>query len=334
MRRRVPYLGELPRDAAQIAGEYFHAVGIAMQLRADAVVLVLHPDRLRRVFFQPLPYRLRARFRAGEHALDRREEPKGRRAKRVLRGERRRFADVAQHHVGLLHLLQVPPEGRRYPFFHEPFLQADAEVAREYFHQMPAFRRREPPEGFREEIGLCQRPPALPQRREELPGRQERKFAGLRLSPQNFERRLSGVAMAVGDRAKLLLADSAHGEKRALHDRPAGLQRFAVRLGESPSRQVNRGDGQVFPRERPEVIAKEFGLLQLAGRRRDLFAHRYELQEFRVARQILRRERADAVCPRGDWQAQFELVILAQGPRFDSARAEIPRKGGGEPVQG
>ena len=125
--RRLDYLGELVADVVQVARVQARLAAPAVELGADAVVLVLDPDQ-RPQARQDLG---RILGRGGEHELDGVAQPQARLVQAPLFGEDRRLANVPGEHPRQLHLgrrsLERFGDGR----LQQPLAQSDAQLAGE-----------------------------------------------------------------------------------------------------------------------------------------------------------------------------------------------------------
>ena len=120
-------LGELSADVVEIAAVEPDVVLLLVELGADPVVLVLHPD-LRAEAPKDLGGVLRGR---GEHELDRMEDREARLTESILAGQRGKLPDVAGEHAGPLNLVEGSVVGAGDGGLDEALAEADPKLAGE-----------------------------------------------------------------------------------------------------------------------------------------------------------------------------------------------------------
>ena len=120
-------LGEAVGDVVEIAAEQAHLVALAVQLGADAVVLVLDPHR------RPHSRQRRSLIHdgAGQHRLERVEEGEPGAREGSTTSELGRAADVTGEHASPLHRRKLSLEGGSDALLEVTLAQADAELAAE-----------------------------------------------------------------------------------------------------------------------------------------------------------------------------------------------------------
>ena len=129
LRERFRNLVPRPRKEASLSAAN-------VSLRANAVVLILH----RRV--AEITNRLfRGFHRACQHEIDRVKKSQPCIGQLSRGGQPQRFANVAEQHVGTLHQIDRRVESLRDGLFHQTFLQTDAQVSADDFHDVLGFER-------------------------------------------------------------------------------------------------------------------------------------------------------------------------------------------------
>ena len=232
-----------------------------MQLAADAVVLVLDPDRraeaghdLRRVL-----------GRAGEHELERVEQRERGVLQPVVPGERGGPPDVAVEHPGPLHHVERTVERLGDRGLQETLAATDAELAGEDLHEVLGGEWRRPREQLGEQRGLRRR--AL--------GIGDRRVGHGHLGQRRLVRRVDGPIGAledVLDREPQIgvpvvgLAEGAGGGVGELRDRggdrrPAQTHRPLVRLRERAAGEEHGRDRQLLGAQGTEIVREEGRLL-------------------------------------------------------------------------
>ena len=143
--RPLRNLVELPGDAAEVAREKFRPLRAAMELRPNAVKLVLHVNHrlVRRLAGEAHPDRLRRWLRASQHAFDRAKKCQLREVEFAPGGKQRSLADVAEQHVSLFQFIERGFESARDRFFDQTFAQPDTQVAGQDFDHILRFEGRE-----------------------------------------------------------------------------------------------------------------------------------------------------------------------------------------------
>ena len=115
------------------------------------------------------------------------------------------------------------------------------------------------------------------------------------------------------------------GEERPLDHRPADLQGAVVALGESTSGEETRCNGECRRIERAKVTGQQGDLLQFAGRAGNLLPQGGQAVKTGWGQGFAGREgggRPGGV-DFGTPQGQFQLVGLAERPRFHPALSQI-----------
>src|SRR5580704_2608703 len=108
-----------------------------VSLRPNAVVFILNrrvlkiADRLFRGF-----------HRTRQHEIDRMKKSQPSVGQLSLRCEPQSFANVAEQHVGALHLIERRVESLRNSLFHQAFFQTDAQVSTDDFYDVLGSERR------------------------------------------------------------------------------------------------------------------------------------------------------------------------------------------------
>ncbi len=118
-------LGETMRDFVERARVDRQAPARLVDLAANAVVLIFDEERA----VDRAADLLGRLDRRGQHKLERVEQPHPRRAEPAMARQQRRLADVAQQHIGPLHLPNRDAGVARQGIFELALLQADPQVA-------------------------------------------------------------------------------------------------------------------------------------------------------------------------------------------------------------
>ena len=240
-----------------------------MELRPDAVVLVLDPD----LGAEPGDDLGGVLGRRGEHELERMEEGELGGGQRVVASESGEPADVADQHPGPLHVVERPVERTGDRGLDETLAKADPEVAAEHLDDVLRGQRIGPGEEIVEDarlagwagglLDLGERGGHLGECRREL-GR----------------RRVTGLAEHLGHgdtevgRAVVRLAERGPWDADeavmvvAIADQPSPAARWSASANGRPVRNT-AAIGQLLGRQGPQVIGEDGRLLGGPGRRRE-----------------------------------------------------------------
>src|ERR1700726_4519535 len=179
------------------------------------------------------------------------------------------------------------------------------------------------------------------QHAEEIARPREREWLGIGATVERFERSLAGVAVTVRKAAKFRFAQFRGTHDRAINDRASHLESARITLRESSAGKINRRDRKPVSIERAQIIREQPDFFELRWRRANRFTHVRKGREFgsgsahvsRVGFDLSSKRssrRLDAFASTRDGCAtqtwEFELILIAQRPRFDAAVAQIARK--------
>src|SRR5580692_11841342 len=123
-----------------------------MHLGADAIVLILNRRILK--ITQRLFRRLN---RTRQHEIDGMKHPQLRFCQLSLGGKPQSLSQIAEQHVGALHLIKRSFERARNRFFDQTFFEADAKVSANNLHDVFCFERRDSPKKFAQKRSLRSR---------------------------------------------------------------------------------------------------------------------------------------------------------------------------------
>ena len=268
---RFDDLRELLADVVQVAAVEPHLRPAAVELGADAVVLVLDPDR----GAQARQHVGCVLSRRGEHELERVEEPEASFVQASLFGEDGGLARVAGQHHGHSHVRLGPLERFRDGRFQQPLPKADAQLTRQDLDHVLG----------RQSVAALQQlgeyGPFRGRSRRGLDGGeglhhfgQARGEAGVRhvrAPGQHVGHGLPQVGRAV-----VGLAQRSRGHTRDTADRggdgsPTQAHGPLIRLRERPSRQERGGGTQLGSRQGRQVPCEQRGLLRGASGPGDAF---------------------------------------------------------------
>ena len=232
-----------------------------MRLRADAVVLVFDQRVL-----EILKGLLGIRRRAGQHEADGMKQPHVRVGEAMSGRKLQRFANIAQQHVGSLHLRQRLVERFGDGFLHQAFFQPNAQFAGDDLENVLGLKRGRALQQRLQHAGLCRRSAGCGDLVEGVTDVLQGDRRGLwRFRQQHIVSCGSQIAALAVCRCHGGFARPGDLRHQLPQCRSADLQGALVEGRERPPRQKHRRDRCVSQLLRAEVFRQHRHLLAFLG---------------------------------------------------------------------